>query len=517
MQQGVEAEVGVADAAEAREHRVGLHPRLDDLPGGALDLHLDAGLLRVGGVGERVVLADLVPRGVEEGERGAPSVLGADAVRAGLPAGLVQDALGPGEVVRALDAALVPGVVDGQRAVRRPARAVEDPVDHGLAVHGGVQGPADGAVPGDLVRGGQGDGPEVVGPGPVGAPAVVLLEGGGQVGRQDRAVEVAGAQPGGAYGVVGDDGHGERLHRGLVAPVVRVGLEGELLALAPVGEHVRTGADRLGVEVAGVGVLPARDVLGDDGQDGAGGEGRVGVLEREDDGAVPARADVLDGVEFAAGGVVGLLVEDGAVRVDDVLGRQGFAVAELHAVAQGVRVRPAAVGDLRQRGGERGLQIQVGVAGEQPVEDLGVAVLAVAQQRAEGVRFRGHPDHDGRGVPGVAVLAAVRGRGAGGRTGGQCHRRGGAPYRKVPVAPVVPVAPAVRTGPTGPTGPTGCHVSPTLVVDALLLHITRNKASSQVGGRFLGCSPARGLPPGRAVSRRTRRTPRGHGRRRGRT
>ncbi len=68
MQQRVEAEVGVAGGAAAREDRVVLHPRLDDLPGGALHLHLDAGLLGVGGVGEGVVLADLVAGGVEEGE-----------------------------------------------------------------------------------------------------------------------------------------------------------------------------------------------------------------------------------------------------------------------------------------------------------------------------------------------------------------------------------------------------------------------------------------------------------------
>jgi hypothetical protein len=166
-------------------------------------------------------------------------------------------------------------------------------------------------------------------------------------------------------------------------------------------------------------------VLGDDGQDRAGGEGGVGVLQREDDLAVAARPDLLDGVQLALEGVVGLRVEGGPVRVDDVGGRQGLTVAELDPVAQRVGVRAATAGDLRQSGRQRGLQLQVGVVGEEPVEDLGVAVLAVAEERAEGAGFGGHPEHDGPCGCAVARAAA-----AGGRTGGDRRgqrRRGGGP------------------------------------------------------------------------------------------
>src|SRR5690606_26553662 len=162
----------------------------------------------------------------------------ADAVLAGLPAGVVEELLGSGEVAGPLDVLGEPGVVDGERAVGGAAGAVEDPVDHGLAVDGQVEGAADRGVAGDGVRGGGGDGAEVVGGGPVRRALVVVLEGGGEVGRQRRAVEVTGAQPGGADVVVGDDRHGELLHLRGAAPIVRVGLEGELFSLAPVGEDV---------------------------------------------------------------------------------------------------------------------------------------------------------------------------------------------------------------------------------------------------------------------------------------
>src|SRR5690606_30210852 len=146
---------------------------------------------------------------------------------------------------------------------------------------------------------------EVVGGGPVRRALVVVLEGGGEVGRQRRAVEVTGAQPGGADVVVGDDRHGELLHLRGAAPIVRVGLEGELFSLAPVGEDVGSGADRPGVEGPGVGVLLSGHVFRHDGQHGAGGEGRVGVVEGEDDLVLAVGPDLLDRVQFALGGVVG--------------------------------------------------------------------------------------------------------------------------------------------------------------------------------------------------------------------
>src|SRR5690606_25953873 len=158
----------------------------------------DAGLLGVGRVGEGVVLADLVAGGVVEGEGGAAAVLVADAVLAGLPAGVVEALLGSGEVAGRRDVLGEPGVVAGGRALGGAARAVEDPVDDGLAVDGQVEGAADRGVAGDGVPGGEGDGAEVVGGGPVRRALVVVLEGGGEVGRQRRAVEVTGAQPGGA-------------------------------------------------------------------------------------------------------------------------------------------------------------------------------------------------------------------------------------------------------------------------------------------------------------------------------
>jgi hypothetical protein len=160
-------------------------------------------------------------------------------------------------------------------------------------------------------------------------------------------------------------------------------------------------------------------VPGRDGQHGAIGEGGVGVGEPEDDGRVVRGLDAVDGVEFALGGVVGLRIEDGLVREDHVGGGERLAVAELDAVAQPVGVRGAVVADLRQGGGEGGAQLHPRVTGEQPVEDLGVAVLAVAEQRTQRLGFVRDPD--GQLVTGAARRAPVR-IPAGG--GGRQHRRG---------------------------------------------------------------------------------------------
>lgn len=167
------------------------------------------------------------------------------------------------------------------------------------------------------------------------------------------------------------------------------------------------------------------DVGGGDGQDGALGEGRVGVLEVEDDGVVALGLDALDGVEFGAAGVVGLRVEDRLVGEDHVAGGEGLAVGEGDALAELEGVGAAVLGDLGELGGEGGLEVELLVVGEEPVEDLGVAVLAVAEERAEAVRFVGDADDCGAGGGALGVGAATGGGAGGGGDGEGRGRREG--------------------------------------------------------------------------------------------
>ena len=211
---------------------------------------------------------------------------------------------------------------------------------------------------------------------------------------------------------------------GLAAPVVLVGHAADELALLPLHDLERSGADdRRAVEVLGrlvVGLELAPDVLRHD-RHPHGEDVGLGLVALDDDGGVVGRRDRLDAVERREerGELEVLLVVEAE---GDVLGRQRLAVAPHDALAdlegpgEAVLALGPALGEPRL-----GLEVLVAVVGEEVVADVVELVgrLLDAHERVEVVRV-GRPAHlEGDGA------AGRRGTRAGGEGAGQAPDEAG--------------------------------------------------------------------------------------------
>ena len=266
--------------------------------------------------------------------------------------------------------------------------------DHGFAEFG-VSGGAVAGVEAQDGDGGTGDGDQ----GEVGAVGDGRGERNGDLAGD---VDAAGLEFG-DLGVGFDDEFVDDLVEFRCAtPVGRVGFERELDFVFVAGDFERAGADRGGGEAL------ARflgDVFGRYDHGAVAGEfgehHRVGPFQHDVDGV---GVDDFDGADR---GVVGLLRTFGAFGAEQALdgefyrfGVEGFAVVEGDAFAE-FEAEAQAVVELFPGGGEAGFEVELFVADDQAVEDVG-------GDGAPG------DEEGGDGVPIIGVLGLGDGEGAGG-------------------------------------------------------------------------------------------------------
>ena len=390
------------------------------VPVAALHAHLDADAGHLVGklVGQR--LAGGVARRVEQLERGTSAALGQDAVVAGLPASLFQQALGFFHVALDLHVVAAPGHAVAH-AVGGAAVAAEHVVDHGLAVDGQVHGTAHGDVCGHVVahgvRGavhaeallaagrarGQRDAARVDGGALeelVALGHLVCHEGGG-VGDVDLA-GLAGCQGG---VLLHEDDHHALHERGL-AVVAGVGDKDHLLALVPLLHQVAAAADGCGTVVGGVAGL------GHDAQHGQGVEqGVVGLGHLQHKRVVVLRHGLLDHREVCLG-VGG--ADDGVDGEGGVARGEGRAVREDHVLAQGegpghaVARADVVCGEVRDK-------LEVLVCGDEGRLDEGLVHMLTATPGDAGVeagrrlRAGAHGDDNLGGIGGGTRAAVALG------------------------------------------------------------------------------------------------------------
>ena len=254
--------------------------------------------------------------------------------------------------------------------------------------------------------------------------------GGAELGHQFRGqlacggVDLAGLQGGEGGRLVGDDRHGDGIHRGLAGEIVLIRGEGVALGGAVGGQLVRSGADRQVLDGLGLGridVLP--NVFGDDRQVGQGypGQRRTGVAAFEAHGVIVDLGDLfhIRGVVHVVGVAPGRGIMHVLEGEHDIFGGEGLAVLPRDVGAQ-VGFPDAGL-QLADFGGQPRLRlIDIGGGGEQLVVDHFDQLVAGAAgeqvQRAE-VLVVGDADRSGGGWAGQLGVPAAGAVGAGGAAG----------------------------------------------------------------------------------------------------
>ena len=336
------------------------HLGFDVVPAAAPQLHVDAEAAQLVGEGGGQFAAQGVGRGVGERQLGALAVLRADTVGALLPPRLVEEFLGLGLAgctlgLREVDVGVLgEDLRDG--ADLRGAAPGEHLLDERLAVHPDVERTA------RLGLGGDRHGHRQRNPTPVGGAhtgdleAVTPLDALGQARRQRGAVDLPGDDLLHAGVVVLDVTDDDLVHLGLAAAVLVVGHERGLVRRELL-ELERARANGLGVEL-GVRRVTRGDLLARrDAEEQARGEAAVRRLEAEDDRGGVRRLHLVDEAVVVGDRRRGLRVEHRAVGGRNVLGVEGAAVVERHALLEAHRPRLAAVAHLRLRLGQRGREV----------------------------------------------------------------------------------------------------------------------------------------------------------------
>ena len=318
---------------------------------------------------------------VEAGE--ALAVLHADAVGAGLPAGVVQQGGGGFRVVlvHLLGAGPVAGRAFGERAIGGFDQAEEEIVRQVLAVHGHGQGAADLDVLEDAFAGvefeAEGDAGGVADHGAVALVVAQALEVEHRGGIDE--VDFAGFQGGDAGGGVWDEAMDQALDLGGAAigeeggrPVIGVEpLDDDLGAIRPGDEAERAGADR------GAGEALVAEFLHGGGRDGrqcrvreAGQGGAEGLGVADADGVRVDHVAAGIGAELGDGAFAGEFgIDDAVIGEFRGGGVEWRAVVEADALAQLEGDAQAVLRHLPACG-EAGIEFVAAVAGDQRVEEL---------------------------------------------------------------------------------------------------------------------------------------------------